>query len=292
MDCTAGKAGVVVAAIAAETAGDKPTASNAVKLEAEADAIEATAANSVADEAIATAKAYAVLKATVVIVDAPEANFEAKSAAELISVNTAFGGVKLKIGTPELESTLWTNGTERRNQLDEHSDKDKGCRDFGELVRNVVVERPQRHELECQERTDENRLAQNQVTHSQIEERGHRESVNKHQIGSYEEQTKEMIEVIQTTNEKGESSSSTRTQSMKWSFRQGKEQVRVESETYNKKTTCTTFKPRTMRYIETIEGVMATRTKAIEHLLGYRQMVELCRIVPEEGINLDPGQMA
>jgi len=35
MDLAAGKAGVVATAIAAETAGDKPTASNEVKLEAE-----------------------------------------------------------------------------------------------------------------------------------------------------------------------------------------------------------------------------------------------------------------
>ena len=64
-----------------------------MKLKAETDATKAIEANSVADKAIATAKANAVLKATVVIVDAPEANkFETTSTAELLSVNTAFGG--------------------------------------------------------------------------------------------------------------------------------------------------------------------------------------------------------
>ena len=61
-----------------------------MKLKAETDATKAIEANSVADKAIATAKANAVLKATVVIVDAPEANkFETTSTAELLSVNTA-----------------------------------------------------------------------------------------------------------------------------------------------------------------------------------------------------------
>ena len=46
-----------------------------MKLKAETDATKAIEANSVADKAIiATAKANAALKATVVIVDAPEAD--------------------------------------------------------------------------------------------------------------------------------------------------------------------------------------------------------------------------
>ena len=64
-----------------------------MKLKAETDATKAIEANSVADKAIiATAKANAALKATVVIVDAPEAKFETTSTVELLSVNTAFGG--------------------------------------------------------------------------------------------------------------------------------------------------------------------------------------------------------
>ena len=90
MDTAAGKAGVVATAIAAETAGDKPTASNEMKLEAEADAFKAIAADSVADEAMATAKANAALKATAVTVDAPEVkSLKATSTVEPLSPNTA-----------------------------------------------------------------------------------------------------------------------------------------------------------------------------------------------------------
>ncbi len=95
MDSGARKAGVDATATAAEADGAKLAASTVyteVKLKAEADATKAIEAHSVADKAIATAKANAALKATVVIVDAPEAKFEAISTAELLSVNTAFGG--------------------------------------------------------------------------------------------------------------------------------------------------------------------------------------------------------
>ena len=93
MDSATGKAAVDATAIAAEAAGAKPTASTVyteAKLKAEADATKAIEANSVADKAIATTKANAVLKATVVIVDAPEAKFEITSTAGLLSVTTAF----------------------------------------------------------------------------------------------------------------------------------------------------------------------------------------------------------
>ena len=55
--------------IAAEAAGEEPTASAKVKLKAEADAIKAIEANSVAEKAIAAATANAALKAMAVTVD-------------------------------------------------------------------------------------------------------------------------------------------------------------------------------------------------------------------------------
>jgi hypothetical protein len=104
------KSAVTVEAPGANFAADKAitminllikrlSASNEVKLEVEADAIKVIEANPGTDEAIATAKANAGLKATAATVEAPEVKHKATSIVEPLSTNTtvadkAVAGVK------------------------------------------------------------------------------------------------------------------------------------------------------------------------------------------------------
>ena len=124
----------------------------------------------------------------------------------------------------------------------------------------------------------------NEVTEQQ-------ESSETHQIGQYVEQTREVTQVTNTTNVHGETSSSTQVQTTKWSSREGREYKTIKAKQFTIKTSSTTFKPRAVYYEEQRGETTATRMKAIEHWIGYKQMVELCRIIPDEGTELDPGQL-
>jgi hypothetical protein len=128
-------------------------------------------------------------------------------------------------------------------------------------------------------------------THHSAERGETREKSTTHQIGRYHEQIQEITQMTNTTNEKGETSSSTQIRTTKWLDREGQEYKKTITERCKIDTHSSTFQSRAVYYEETTNEGRKTKKRAIESWVGYKQMVELCRIVPDQGTNLNPGQL-
>ena len=105
-----------------------------------------------------------------------------------VKVKGRFSGSR---GTPrqiEIDHVgTWGEERERRTRVETTSSSEtemgaEGVREFGIITRDVAIERSQLNELKCPEYPDDRKFDQDQVTYSQIEEGGNRESINRNSM--------------------------------------------------------------------------------------------------------------